>query len=63
MFQVGDQVVVKLGNVLGEIVEVSTWRDVLGRAGSETLAYLVQCDNWRPPTRWLHASNLEARQR
>ena len=59
MFQVGDEVTVKIGDCLGEIVEVSTWQAVIGKPARATPAYKVRCDSWQPPTRWLHESDLE----
>ena len=59
MFQIGDRVNVSGRNGKpGRVVEVSTWLELNGPPSEPTPVYKVECDNWKPPTRWLPADDL-----
>jgi len=59
MFQVGDKVNVngRKGEP-GKVVEISTWLELHGPPSEATLIFRVECDNWKPSTRWLDESDL-----
>jgi len=62
MFKVGDKVFVidQRPPAEGEVIEVSTWRDVIGPPAEETPCYKVKSPKWAT-WGWIGQMHLEAR--
>ena len=60
MFTVGDKVLVtgQIPPIAGEVVKVSTWKQVNGEPSGKR-CYRVRCDSWIPPERWIDAGNIK----
>lgn len=60
MITVGDKVQVtdQVPHVEGEVVEISTWKQVNGGPSTKR-CYRVRCDGWIPPERWIGAGHVE----